>query len=140
MRRPPRSTLFPYPTLFRSHHETCCCRRPRGRRGLKQLIAHHVDQDRKSTRLNSSHLGSSYGVFCLKKEMVKHMAPLLLSGVYPTPRKARRPVGGGGASRGPADESPGWGPVRVARPNRLFFKNAAPTQPPAFPLPAHLPV
>src|SRR5205085_5825674 len=63
-RRPPRSTLFPYTTLFRSWKQPsspsrCCasraCRRCRGR-------------DRKSTRLNSSHSQISYAVFCLKKK------------------------------------------------------------------------
>src|SRR6266581_3494813 len=64
IRRPPRSTLFPYTTLFRS------------RGGVDQplvlLSEHHgriVPQpDRKSTRLNSSHPSSSYAVFCLKKK------------------------------------------------------------------------
>src|SRR2546426_6396195 len=69
IRRPPRSTLFPYTTLFRS---------PRllGREALlregHQLAVHprpeHVAGDRKSTRLNSSHLVISYAVFCLKKK------------------------------------------------------------------------
>src|ERR1039458_5347886 len=67
IRRPPRSTLFPYTTLFRS---------PNWR-----LIKEHDEfertsddpaiTDRKSTRLNSSHLGISYAVFCLKKKMPK---------------------------------------------------------------------
>src|ERR1039458_10731425 len=61
IRRPPRSTLFPYTTLFRSpvskyprwpHRFPACC----------------STTDRKSTRLNSSHLGISYAVFCLKKK------------------------------------------------------------------------
>src|SRR5688572_31746811 len=66
IRRPPRSTLFPYTTLFRS------LRIPSGRRDG----AHAVDaadqvppeRDRKSTRLNSSHSQISYAVFCLKKK------------------------------------------------------------------------
>src|SRR5258705_2814986 len=70
IRRPPRSTLFPYTTLFRS--------RRRARRHLR--AAHDFGRlrveerrqrdllDRKSTRLNSSHLGISYAVFCLKKK------------------------------------------------------------------------
>src|ERR1022692_642504 len=63
IRRPPRSTLFPYTTLFRSRprHEQLDVRSLR--------ISHHADQaDRKSTRLNSSHLVISYAVFCLKKK------------------------------------------------------------------------
>src|SRR3712207_7485723 len=100
IRRPPRSTLFPYTTLFRSH-----CRRderdgdravaqkpvvegaeregralPGGDRtaqvvdGVGTDLIHHRgtgEQDRKSTRLNSSHANISYAVFCLKKK--KHM-------------------------------------------------------------------
>src|SRR6476659_10649754 len=66
IRRPPRSTLFPYTTLFRSAawpSRPAGRRRPRWppRRGSRR-------RDRKSTRLNSSHLGISYAVFCLKKK------------------------------------------------------------------------
>src|SRR5258705_3390160 len=64
IRRPPRSTLFPYTTLFRSHSSidsNGTCREPSAR-------AKVMTQDRKSTRLNSSHLGISYAVFCLKKK------------------------------------------------------------------------
>src|SRR5215210_9038524 len=71
IRRPPRSTLFPYTTLFRSP-------RPRTGDGDDELVLHVVaalDQpdhrargDRKSTRLNSSHRCISYAVFCLKKK------------------------------------------------------------------------
>src|SRR5258705_5579516 len=69
IRRPPRSTLFPYTTLFRSVRRLRVARhqaleRLGGGRGLPR--GHHVD--RKSTRLNSSHLGISYAVFCLKKK------------------------------------------------------------------------
>src|SRR5262245_62769575 len=81
IRRPPRSTLFPYTTLFRSH--AARHRGERGRRSLfdgrRDVVPHHAGQsedrhpqpdsrDRKSTRLNSSHLGISYAVFCLKKK------------------------------------------------------------------------
>src|SRR5258708_25779694 len=78
IRRPPRSTLFPYTTLFRSHstgiHHPG---RPRPTRGLRgTLTAEDAEdaeknrerQDRKSTRLNSSHQIISYAVFCLKKK------------------------------------------------------------------------
>src|SRR2546426_6990210 len=68
IRRPPRSTLFPYTTLFRSHGVE-------RRDGVAALEAagspprvSGVDRDRKSTRLNSSHLVISYAVFCLKKK------------------------------------------------------------------------
>src|SRR5256885_5774102 len=80
IRRPPRSTLFPYTTLFRSS------RQPRSRDGPAciaafcrggRLVSSHpacaapaapFPRDRKSTRLNSSHLVISYAVFCLKKK------------------------------------------------------------------------
>src|SRR5438045_6257314 len=76
-RRPPRSTLFPYTTLFRSCDRRCsrraraaspACRRRPGRLGRGQSAHHRQLEDRKSTRLNSSHLGISYAVFCLKKK------------------------------------------------------------------------
>src|SRR6476620_12483979 len=64
IRRPPRSTLFPYTTLFRS--------RARQDGPPSRHAAPHVDagvaRDRKSTRLNSSHANISYAVFCLKKQ------------------------------------------------------------------------
>src|SRR2546422_4491234 len=79
IRRPPRSTLFPYTTLFRS---VAALARPRGPFGperarpqaldrrvrLPQAVEHRIDRDRKSTRLNSSHGYISYAVFCLKKK------------------------------------------------------------------------
>src|SRR5471030_660969 len=65
IRRPPRSTLFPYTTLFRSLLATNPPPRPRPLTVLPRL---HRTPDRKSTRLNSSHLGISYAVFCLKKK------------------------------------------------------------------------
>src|ERR1039458_5885572 len=66
IRRPPRSTLFPYTTLFRSVHQGACKRvgETPFRKGPKSRY-----RDRKSTRLNSSHLGISYAVFCLKKNL-----------------------------------------------------------------------
>src|SRR5256885_10535838 len=78
IRRPPRSTLFPYTTLFRSGHaggesESVIGKwlRRSGRRA-DIVLATKVgkDIDRKSTRLNSSHLVISYAVFCLKKKNV----------------------------------------------------------------------
>src|SRR5688572_31697770 len=71
IRRPPRSTLFPYTTLFRSQPAGGAAgrRRPGGaggrRAGAGQPLPH---PDRKSTRLNSSHSQISYAVFCLKKK------------------------------------------------------------------------
>src|SRR6266542_5720540 len=63
IRRPPRSTLFPYTTLFRSPRTIARRRRPRCRLPLLRPRG-----DRKSTRLNSSHGSISYAVFCLKKK------------------------------------------------------------------------
>src|SRR5215203_6219490 len=64
IRRPPRSTLFPYTTLFRS--------RPAGDRpGSNSDRSPDWRRDRKSTRLNSSHANISYAVFCLKKKKKK---------------------------------------------------------------------
>src|SRR2546429_3715937 len=84
IRRPPRSTLFPYTTLFRSRAEVHAVLRPdegRARARVRQGVPDRVDQlrhdrrseedgpgDRKSTRLNSSHGYISYAVFCLKKK------------------------------------------------------------------------
>src|SRR2546426_2303432 len=73
IRRPPRSTLFPYTTLFRSNGgwENGVNRlgyRLRGGASGKDRCTTHGCQDRKSTRLNSSHLVISYAVFCLKKK------------------------------------------------------------------------
>src|SRR5256885_9709268 len=74
IRRPPRSTLFPYPTLFRSVRERpLATLHPRLDRECSELRRHSVlraleSRDRKSTRLNSSHLVISYAVFCLKKK------------------------------------------------------------------------
>src|SRR3712207_8602436 len=88
IRRPPRSTLFPYTTLFRSerlhqqalgalaglavHYER------RGAYGEAQHYARRQVEDRKSTRLNSSHANISYAVFCLKKKKKDHKSTNLL--------------------------------------------------------------
>src|SRR3712207_7128884 len=75
IRRPPRSTLFPYTTLFRSDTP----RRPEEHDGVpaRDRLAAAVG-DRKSTRLNSSHANISYAVFCLKKknQSLALLAPL----------------------------------------------------------------
>src|SRR2546422_8104992 len=70
IRRPPRSTLFPYTTLFRSRLEAAAADRPVLHRGRAKRgsAARRRRQDRKSTRLNSSHGYISYAVFCLKKK------------------------------------------------------------------------
>src|SRR6202030_4648120 len=68
IRRPPRSTLFPYTTLFRS---SLYLGRPLAPAGPCPSCA-TTPPDRKSTRLNSSHLVISYAVFCLKKNKDRH--------------------------------------------------------------------
>src|SRR5258707_5586290 len=79
IRRPPRSTLFPYTTLFRSQKPDLPCRRLGFWRGNlpgrcpdAEFVAVGIEfgiwADRKSTRLNSSHANISYAVFCLKKK------------------------------------------------------------------------
>src|SRR5436309_10824170 len=72
IRRPPRSTLFPYTTLFRSLSAVALHQPRRGREPLVRKVARAaVHEDRKSTRLNSSHVKISYAVFCLKKKKKK---------------------------------------------------------------------
>src|SRR4051794_41702633 len=83
IRRPPRSTLFPYTTLFRSRGRGRGPARRLGRalrrgaaagarRDAADLLAGRAPADRKSTRLNSSHPSISYAVFCLKKKKKKN--------------------------------------------------------------------
>src|SRR5438067_8687700 len=69
--RPPRSTLFPYTTLFRSARSwATASKAPRARRSHSSSVP--PTTDRKSTRLNSSHVSISYAVFCLKKKKEKN--------------------------------------------------------------------
>src|SRR5438094_2801407 len=78
IRRPPRSTLFPYTTLFRSHHDADPAAFPFQDHGARLLAQRRRraqplrEEDRKSTRLNSSHRTISYAVFCLKKKKNKN--------------------------------------------------------------------
>src|SRR5689334_24173405 len=91
IRRPPRSTLFPYTTLFRSLFEE----RVLKAHGARLYLYNWVDgqyvmvptppkEDRKSTRLNSSHSSISYAVFCLKKKKKKNPTTTSSSALYPT--------------------------------------------------------
>src|SRR5690349_24164595 len=74
IRRPPRSTLFPYTTLFRSVQPSArpcmaTMSKPPKMRKVSSIGSNPLDaKDRKSTRLNSSHVEISYAVFCLKKK------------------------------------------------------------------------
>src|SRR6266700_4292524 len=81
IRRPPRSTLFPYTTLFRSRAFLYTSMRPECHSFRSGAHA----QDRKSTRLNSSHVKISYAVFCLKKKINR---PLYRFGGLRTPSAA----------------------------------------------------
>src|SRR2546422_1261205 len=98
IRRPPRSTLFPYTTLFRSQHPELCPCDVLGLSGMRPFGARRLQlRDRKSTRLNSSHGYISYAVFCLKKKDIKSAAPDLITVAanrrgkeeIPTPLRAR---------------------------------------------------
>src|SRR5256885_9941868 len=136
IRRPPRSTLFPYTTLFRSDTRTrstsperassapsvntwgIACSRAVASAFSRRPLATAVTVtsgtsrrpgDRKSTRLNSSHLVISYAVFCLKKK--KHeVADLKVSQSYITKRR------GGGGMGGPTCEGPGL-PLQIESTN-----------------------
>src|SRR5258707_4300323 len=68
IRRPPRSTLFPYTTLFRSLASMLSQVPPSSPAAVRSLTPLNRTIDRKSTRLNSSHANISYAVFCLKKK------------------------------------------------------------------------
>src|SRR6478735_692350 len=81
IRRPPRSTLFPYTTLFRSRFMTP--ETPSMVRG-RAAVSRPRPLDRKSTRLNSSHLVISYAVFCLKKKNVVVMNANVYTDINPT--------------------------------------------------------
>src|SRR5256885_10386102 len=95
IRRPPRSTLFPYTTLFRSASLLAVVDRARvlGRRSDAPRRARLVRggrvvaplPDRKSTRLNSSHLVISYAVFCLKKKKISAIVSTTRSVLQPIP-------------------------------------------------------
>src|SRR3712207_8680702 len=97
IRRPPRSTLFPYTTLFRSEPIRPLVTEDEGKKTTwKKDISFEIDGlpvtgwisilDRKSTRLNSSHANISYAVFCLKKKR-NLLHPTALLGSYPAFRR-----------------------------------------------------
>src|ERR1017187_9186856 len=113
IRRPPRSTLFPYTTLFRSDHAA-------DQRGQPPFHFCQFLVDRKSTRLNSSHRCISYAVFCLKKKDP------------PRPRDRERPGCGALASRY------GWQPPGLCE--FFFYMRRGTPVFVLFPLPASLPV
>src|SRR6266567_5921011 len=85
IRRPPRSTLFPYTTLFRSRRQRATATTARRATAVVRLLDARLgvepagERDRKSTRLNSSHSQISYAVFCLKKKKKKNITILLVT-------------------------------------------------------------
>src|SRR3712207_7208890 len=85
IRRPPRSTLFPYTTLFRSRSVEVRVLQglqtpiPDGNGAFEEIVRGEGALDRKSTRLNSSHANISYAVFCLKKKNKNKLLPILSS-------------------------------------------------------------
>src|SRR5256885_12195856 len=100
IRRPPRSTLFPYTTLFRSGRRRRAVQTAQPdilddrERSGRDPNEGHEQPDRKSTRLNSSHLVISYAVFCLKKKRVHLFNFLLCPGLAATNHEAGRALRG----------------------------------------------
>src|SRR5256885_9840240 len=95
IRRPPRSTLFPYTTLFRSPGpvgRSPACRASWSCRTSSRQWSSRCSADRKSTRLNSSHLVISYAVFCLKKKKEKTTC-LILRNIKLRPRQCSHVAG-----------------------------------------------
>src|SRR5215471_843724 len=111
IRRPPRSTLFPYTTLFRSpaapdvDHERADCHWKR-----------YPALDRKSTRLNSSHVEISYAVFCLKKKKLADVTRASQFDIEPRPAVHALAVDETAAEHGRDHVS-----FRLAVPNQFFF-------------------
>src|SRR2546430_9542297 len=88
IRRPPRSTLFPYTTLFRSIQADVAKKKDIERLFAETRKAFGRLEDRKSTRLNSSHSQISYAVFCLKKKKKKapsDRSPIQVRSAHPPP-------------------------------------------------------
>src|SRR5207249_8220516 len=84
IRRPPRSTLFPYTTLFRSRSALTAQAAAARPTGVLYGMPVAVKEDRKSTRLNSSHVSISYAVFCLKKKNLRCENHSLRDAQHPT--------------------------------------------------------
>src|SRR3954463_6751776 len=127
IRRPPRSTLFPYTTLFRSLGD----RRPAVGQNLHRRPS-DVHQDRKSTRLNSSHTIISYAVFCLKKQTRSHRsrcdrASDTKISMYARPHASPAPLSPLTCCR-PAPPFPSPQPLLPS----FFFKGTAPPRAPPF--------
>src|SRR6266446_6150177 len=128
IRRPPISTLFPYTTLFRSGTS---------RRGPRTCARSRMPRrpcsDRKSTRLNSSHLVVSYAVFCLKKKILADPGPDFV--VVASVRDVVRLLASPGASFHMRASTPHMLSAPAAALLVFFF--FAPTPAPIYPLPLH---
>src|SRR5438874_5297229 len=98
IRRPPRSTLFPYTTLFRSLTVPAATAPGCALRSYSRPLA--SGGDRKSTRLNSSHVETSYAVFCLKKKNIGDAVPWRAAAAVDPPFASRIPGLGRGLHRG----------------------------------------
>src|SRR3970282_1020123 len=126
IRRPPRSTLFPYTTLFRSGQA-----RRRQRRGEERRRAHpraRPRPDRKSTRLNSSHITISYAVFCLKKNTIPRTQVRNVDGSRRMPHQTLR---GTNVVRSSLSQCPHLNAHNHLPPNLLvifFFNDTATTE------------
>src|SRR6202521_3306692 len=138
IRRPPRSTLFPYTTLFRSDELL-----------QRSLVRHSLDtthlcegdkRDRKSTRLNSSHLYISYAVFCLKKKnrRLKYVTADTASAMFSEECGAQRALDS--ERRGPALASDLAAGSDLARLSFFFFNDTATTEIYPLSLPDALPI
>src|ERR1039457_330058 len=134
IRRPPRSTLFPYTTLFRSPPLGCA-----PARHAVFLPSRKTPLDRKSTRLNSSHLVISYAVFCLKKKTVAvltrpYFSLSSIAGGIPSAAK-----GNGCGDPAPLSTTGPQGCSKQAS-NTFFFKTCKPSEMCILPLHAALPI
>src|ERR1039457_4456013 len=135
IRRPPRSTLFPYTTLFRSMKLL-----PNYRfAGATACATSKSIADRKSTRLNSSHLGISYAVFCLKKKR-QHQDGGPRQGAGPGGAEASLAQRAPGGRHGYVGDWVSWHPRggRCVLPFFFFVTVAPPPEPPPLPYPTVL--
>src|SRR6202021_312395 len=138
IRRPPRSTLFPYTTLFRSEISKHAA--SKHRINVSSRLTSPFKRDRKSTRLNSSHTVISYAVFCLKKK--RGPGPLATAGPPPRGRGGRHSsVDHAGRAWGCRRASAGartWAALR--RKYAFFLMVPPPPELSAFPQPAAFPI
>src|ERR1039458_2170044 len=119
IRRPPRSTLFPYTTLFRSG--TSWKLRQAELSAVRRTYLVLSIRDRKSTRLNSSHLGISYAVFCLKKDPLPDQVVMHGPDARQCRHRSQGGVGGRGAGARRTTRAGGGPPRAPPPPASVFF-------------------